>query len=378
MKKILRVATTSALFAGAFLPSVLAAQTEQLSATTQGSGAKEPKIGKDGKPKPVKAARGPAMFFNATGEGPLEVTLKTNMKRIRGDKGDEAPWRQGTLSYSNLDGKQVTIPVQLKTRGIWRRKNCDFPPVRFNFNREAVRGTLFTGMNRPKLVSYCRNDDTYEQYVLSEYQLYRIYNLLTPASHRARLVTMTYADESGKVEAKRHAILLEEPEEVADRFGSKLVKEKGAGPDFMEPHHNALVGVFEYMIGNTDWSIFALHNILLLSQPDGNVIPVPFDFDFSGVVNSRYATPDPKLSIGRVRERLFRGYCGPEAEWTKVIDQFKEKKESIYALYSDTIGKLMKPDLVKNTLEYYDDFYKVINDPKAVRREIVKPCVTGR
>src|SRR4026207_145413 len=123
MKKILRVATTSALFAGAFLPSVLAAQTEQLSATTQGSGAKEPKIGKDGKPKPVKAARGPAMFFNATGEGPLEVTLKTNMKRIRGDKGDEAPWRQGTLSYSSLDGKQVTIPVQLKTRGIWRRKN---------------------------------------------------------------------------------------------------------------------------------------------------------------------------------------------------------------------------------------------------------------
>jgi hypothetical protein len=326
----------------------------------------------------VKAARGAATFYNVTNEAPLEVTLTTNLKRIRGDKGDNAPWRQGTLSYTGADGKPVSIPVQLKTRGIWRKKNCDFPPVRFNFNREAVRNTVFTGLNRPKLVSYCRDDDTYEQYVLQEYQLYRIYNMFTPASSKARLITMTYADESGKVSAKRHAILLEEPEEVADRFGSKMVKEKGAGPDFMEPHHNALVGIFEYMIGNTDWSIFALHNIMLLSQPDGNVVPVPFDFDFSGVVNARYATPDPKLSISNVRERLFRGYCGPQEEWTKVIDMFKQKKDSIYALYSDPIGKLMKPDAVRNTLEYYDDFYKVINDPKKVKREIVEPCIAGR
>jgi hypothetical protein len=377
MKRILRVATASAVVAGAFLPSILAAQTEQLTASAQAT-EKKPKIGKDGKPKPVKAARGPAMFFSATSEGPLEVTLTTNIKRIRGDKGDDAPWRQGTLSYTTADGKPVTIPVQLKTRGIWRKKNCDFPPVRFNFNREAVRGTLFTGLNRPKLVSYCRNDDTYEQYVLQEYQLYRIYNMFTPASTRARLVSMTYADESGKVQAKRHAILLEEPEEVADRFGSKIVKEKGAGPDFMEPHHNALVGIFEYMIGNTDWSIFALHNIMLFSQPDGNVVPVPFDYDFSGVVNARYATPDPKLSIRSVRERLFRGYCGPQEEWKNVIEQFKQKKDSIYALYTDPIGKLMKPDVVKSTLEYYDDFYKVINDPRRVKREIIEPCVTGR
>lgn len=377
MKRILRVVAT-ATFAGAILPSLLIAQNEQLTATAQGTTPKEPKLGKDGKPKPVKAARGPATFFNVSNEAPIEVTLTTNIKRIKGDRGDDAPWRQGTLSYTGSDGKSVTIPMQLKTRGIWRKKNCDFPPVRFNFNREAVRATIFTGLNKPKLVSYCRNDDTYEQYVLQEFQLYRIYNMFTPASPKARLVTMTYADEGGKVQAKRFAILVEEPEEVADRFGQKIIKEKGAGPDFMEPHHNALVGIFEYMIGNTDWSIFALHNIMLLSQPDGNVVPVPSDFDFSGVVNARYATPDPKLSISRVRERLFRGYCGPEEEWNKVIEQFKQGKDKIYALYSDPIGKLMKPDMAKSTLDYYDDFYKVINDPKATKREIFKACVSGR
>ncbi|HUQ20200.1 MAG TPA: hypothetical protein VM099_11360 [Gemmatimonadaceae bacterium] len=374
-KKNLLAIAVVVFSANLVIPSRLAAQA--IAATSQG--VDKPQVGKDGKPKVAKAKRGEMTFFDRTNEAPpIGITLTTNLKRIRGDKGDESPWRTGTLKYAGADGKEIVVPIQLKTRGIWRRHNCDFPPVRFNFNREAVRNTVFTGMNRPKLVSYCRNDDAYEQYVLQEYQLYRIYNLFTPNSHRARLVTMTYADESGKVQATRPAIILEEPEELADRVNTKMMKEKGAGPEFVEPFHNALVGIFEYMIGNTDWSIFALHNIELLSQPDGNVIPIPMDFDFSGVVNARYATPDPKLSISSVRQRLFRGYCGPQEQWAKVIDLFKQKKDSIYALYSDPIGKLLRKDQVDQTLKYYDDFYKTINDPKAVKREIIQPCVTGR
>lgn len=376
MKKILRAVMASAFAASFVIPSVLIAQT---AATTPQGTDKAPKLDKNGKPKEAKAKRGEMTFFDRTNEAPpLAITLTTNIKKLRGDKGDNTPWRNATLKYTGTDGKEVSIPVQVKTRGIWRQHHCDFPPVRFNFNREAVRNTVFTGMNRPKLVSYCRNDDTYEQYVLQEYQVYRIYNMFTPNSHRARLVTMTYADESGKVEATRSAILLEEPEQLANRVNTKLVKEKGAGPDFMEPFHNALVGIFEYMIGNTDFSIFALHNIELLAQPDGNVIPVPMDFDFAGVVNARYATPDEKLSITSVRQRLFRGYCGPEAEFQKVADLFKQKKDSIYALYSDPIGKLMKKDQVNQTLKYYDDFYKVINDPRSVKRELIEQCVSGR
>jgi hypothetical protein len=268
--------------------------------------------------------------------------------------------------------------VKIKTRGIWRKKNCEFPPVRLNIARETSKGSVFYGLDKPKLVSYCRDDDTYEQYVLQEFQLYRIYNMFTPMSYRARLVEMTYADEGGKVQAKRAAILLEQPDLLPERAGLTFVKEKGAGPEFVEPHHGALVGVFEYFIGNTDWSIFALHNITLLSQPDGNVIPVPFDFDFSGVVNARYATTDPKLSIGRVRERLFRGYCVPPEEYTKVFDQFRQAKDGIYALYQDPIGKLMRKDDVDQTLKYYDEFYKTINNPREAKNEIVKACITGR
>ena len=95
------------------------------------------------------------------------------------------------------------------------------------------------------------------------------------------------------------------------------------------------------------------------------------------MVNARYATPDPKLAIDRVRDRLFRGYCGPADEYSKVFDLLREKKDAIYGLYQDDIGKMMRKDVVDQTLKYYDDFYKTINDPRAANREIVKACISG-
>ena len=90
----------------------------------------------------------------------------------------------------------VTVPARIRTRGIWRLKNCEFPPIRINFTNEAVKGTAFRGLDEPKLVNYCRNNDDYEQYILQEFQLYRIYRLLTPVSHAVRLMHLTYADSA--------------------------------------------------------------------------------------------------------------------------------------------------------------------------------------
>lgn len=322
----------------------------------------------------VTKATNPGTFFLS--EEPIALTLTTNIKRIRGDHGDKKPWRDATISYTDSAGKVVTVPAKLKTRGIWRLKNCDFPPVFVNFSREQTKGTLFNGLDKPKLTSFCRDDDNYEQYVLQELELYRIYRLLTPISHKARLLEMTYTDSaSGKVFAKRAAILLEEPQFMAARIGGPLMKVKGATAEDLEPFHNALVGVFEYFIANTDFSISGLHNIELVTDSIGTVYPIPFDFDFSGAVNARYATTDPSLSITRVRQRLFRGYCGPADELNKAVALFKDKKDAIYGLYKDPIGKMLRPKLADETLEYYDEFYKVINDPKKVRREMSEQCL---
>ena len=114
----------------------------------------------------------------------------------------------------------------------------------------------------------------------------------------------------------------------------------------------------------------------LVTQQTGNFIPVAYDFDFAGVINTNYATVDPKLSIQKVRDRLFRGYCEAPDNYDKAIAKFNEQKAAIYALYADDpVGKLIKPKTVEGTLKYYDEFYKVINDAKRTKREIIEDCV---
>ena len=314
-----------------------------------------------------------------TSEEPITVTLTTNIKRIRGDKGENAPWRPGSLTLNDTAGKPVTIPIRLKTHGIWRLKNCDFPPIRLNFNKDSSKHTVFHGLDQPKLTSYCRDNNDYEQYVLQELQLYRIYRLLTPASHAVRLLHLTYVDSAtGKPLTTRYAFIGEEGGPMAARLNGRILKAKGATPDDLEPFADVVVGLFQYLIGNTDFALGALHNAEIVGQETGNFIPVGYDFDFSGAVNARYATPDPRLGTRTVRERIYRGYCVPDEEYPKAVALFNAKKDSIYGLYSDQIGKLLQPNIVKETLEYYDEFYKTINDSRALKRNVIEACLGGR
>jgi hypothetical protein len=324
--------------------------------------------------KAMKHAREAEPFYLAA--APLELRLTTNIGRIRSDKSDNAPWRPATITFTDASGKQISIATEVKTRGIWRLHNCEFPPVRLNFRKEATKGTVLEGLDKPKLVSFCQDRDNYEQLVLEEMQLYRIFGLLTPASHRARLLRMTYADSaSGKVQATRMAFFLEEPEVVAARIGGSLDETKGAIPRDLVTSQDVLAAVFEYLIGNTDWSTFGLHNIELVRTQNGDHLPIPHDFDFSGVVNAPYATVDPKLPIHNVRQRFFKGYCHEPEEFEKVFALFNEKKSAIYALYSDSIGSRLPKKTVEETLKYFDDFYSTINDPHRARHEIFDNCM---
>jgi hypothetical protein len=323
-----------------------------------------------------KLAAAPA-FFEA--QDPIEVTLTANIGKLRGDKSTDAPWRPATMSYKGADGSPLTVPLQARTRGIWRLRMCDFPPLRLNFSGETSKGSIFHRLDKPKLVSYCQDNNSYEQYILQEFQLYRIYQLLTPVSHKARLLRVTYADSgSGKVRARRYGFLLEEPKAIAARLGGKVVEEKGATASDLDPDLDALLGVFQYMIGNTDFSIAGLHNVELLLKDDGNVLPIAYDFDFAGAVNARYAVPDSSLRIPNVRRRLFRGYCVDTASYAKAFALFIEKKPQIYALYNDEIGKLIDGGTVKETLRYFDEFYDTISDPRSARRSIIEPCIARR
>lgn len=319
----------------------------------------------------------PAKLF--TGESPIEFTLTANYDRLRHDRKQEAPWRWASLTLVDSSGGNVEVPLKVRTRGIWRLNQCDLPPLRLDFKKSTVKQSLLAKLDKPKLVMHCRDNDEYEQYILQEFQLYRVYNLLTKYSNRVRLARVTYADSgSNKVIARRWAFLEEEPDALADRVGGIVVKQKGAGPGDLDPNADVLFALFEYFIGNTDWSVNGLHNVEIIDTAIGYV-PVAYDFDFSGAVNTRYATVDPSLPIHRVRDRLYRGYCVPDESYAPAFNLFNEKRDSIYALYRDSLGRLLKGDRVKETLEYFDDFYQTINDPRLAKHEIKDRCLgSGR
>lgn len=321
---------------------------------------------KDHEPRPI---------FQA--QKPIEMTLYAPFSQLRRDRQVETQYRPGYLVYKG-DSSDVRVPVRLRTRGIWRKKNCDIPPLLLNFHKDSAKKTLFTKNDRLRLTLHCRDNDDYEQYVLQEYNLYRVHRQLTKYSYDVRLARVTYVDSEKKdTITTRWAFFQEQDDAFTDRVGVQLVTTQGAGPADLNPYESALFGTIQYFVGNSDFSIRALHNVVLVFKDDEH-IPVARDFDWSGAVNARYAVPNPILKIRTVTQRVMRGYCSDPAEYEKAFALFKEKKDAIYGLYKDELmGPLMKPNVVANTLKYFDEFYDVLNDPRRAKRHIVEECLAG-
>ena len=330
-------------------------------------------------PKPPKtdSASVPPLFASET---PLPVVFTTNFGRLKSDRSEKSPWRSATMSYTDADGKAVTVPMKVKTHGIWRLKHCQIPPLRLNVSNKESRKTLFHDLQKPKMVNVCKDQAGFEQLLLKEMQLYRIYQVVTPMSHRVRTLRVAYTDSaSGKVEATRYAFVFEDPDELADRLHGTIAKTKGAGVEDMDADALAVAYVFEYFIGNLDFSFNGLHNGELVLKSDATpAIPVAYDFDFSGAVDAPYATVDPQFRSKRVRDRVFRGYCANRDAFPAAVALFQQKKDAIYALYRDEVGKLLEPDAVKETLAYFDDFYGDVKTPKDADNNVFSSCVGRR
>src|SRR5256712_1991946 len=228
------------------------------------------------------------------------------------DRGEAKEEHAGGLAFVGPAGDSVALDGRLRTRGNSRlqRRNCDFPPLKLSFDKQQVKHTVFAGQGGLKLVVHCQDRESYEQNLLQEHLLYRGFNLITPKSFRARLARVTHRDNSGKAKpVTGYGFFIEDDDAMARRAGAQGVEPKGVSQLDTDVEHTGLTAMFEYLIGNTDFSVGGLHNIVLIRDSAGTVFAVPYDFDWSGVISTSYAVPDPRLRIKSVRERLYRGYC---------------------------------------------------------------------
>ena len=316
----------------------------------------------------------------------LSTDLETVVRDIGRDLGDNQYEGQqehpATVSYLSTDGDTVAIPVTVETRGHFRRDrdNCNFPPLRVDFRKsdfddETRQTSIFANQNRLKLVLHCQDGRAeYEQYTLQEYLMYRTYNLLSDKSFRVRLAQITYVDTEGRRDSlTKYGFFLEDNDLMAQRVGSAILDTEGIHPLDLEYSSMAVLAVFQYMIRNTDWSVQGLHNIELVGPLEGLVYPIPFDFDWAGVIAPPYAKPDRSLRIRSVRDLHFMGYCRSEREFEQAFSVFNRNQEAIYALHRNQVG--LDEEKLRRMLEDYDRFYHTINRPREVARTILRQCL---
>ena len=313
-------------------------------------------------------------FFNDTSV--LNATITTNLSKMLGRK-KEGEQFGGTFVTTLQGGISTNDPIMLEFRGHFRKDFCYLPPLKINFKNGKDSG--FSALGSLKLVSECKTYGEFDQDLLKEFLIYRIYNLLTDMSFRVRLLNLNFIDSSGKKKAiTEHAFLMEDLKDLAKRNNCHEWKDRKLFAADADRKEMTIVGIFEYMIGNTDWGVAVNHNTrYIISKTDSLARPfiVPYDFDYSGFVNTSYAIPDEKLGIENVRQRLYRGLPRTMEELNDVLDTFKKQKENIYTLISKF--DLLTANSKKEIVSYLDDFYSQINKPEMVKSIFIQNAITN-
>lgn len=306
-------------------------------------------------------------------ESIVDATLEIDMKDLLGKKQKER-FLPATFTMNFADGTSYMQKIEASVRGNFRRETCFMPGLKLNFRKDSL-GPM-AKFKELKLSNGCNTGDEAGQLVIKEFLAYKIYNLLTEKSLRVRLMKVNFKDAAGKKKPyTQFAFMIEDVDEMAKRNGMVEIEGINFDTEVTNREQMTLVALFEYLIGNTDWSVKAYHNIKLIGpKGDNNTRPyaVAYDFDICGLVNPPYATISELLQdqISTVRDRLNRGFPRSLEEMKEAIKIFNAKREEINALVKNNAYLSAKEKSI--TIDYINDFYKIVNDDKQVNKIFVE------
>jgi hypothetical protein len=282
-----------------------------------------------------------------------------------------------------IAGEPQTFAARLEPRGISRRTGgiCNFPPLRFDFG-DDVRDTLLRGQNRIKIVTRCRGGAAYEQLTVLEYTAYRLYNEITPLSYRVRPARITYRDRN---EQTQFNFLIEDVDDLARRNNRMVaidVSPSEVNSAMLDPRAAMHYALFQFMIGNLDWDMVSAragedccHNSRLIAAnatARSGLIPAPYDFDYSGLVNAPYALAPESVPVRNVRQRYWRGYCRTNSELPAAIAHFQSRREALLAVIDGETR--LTEGRRQGARQYIEEFFEIIGNPAQVQRQIVDRC----
>jgi len=314
-------------------------------------------------------------LFNS--EDPLHLTLKADLKTFKKTAKKEN-YHPAEMTCTVDENFQVTDPVRIKARGIARKVLCSLPPIWLNIRHSGMKADSLKDLNinKIKLVVRCRSNKSYEHYVLREYLVYKLYNLITPYSFRVRLVRLTFVDTSKDNEATEDwAFLIEPMNLMCARLNAANIKSQKLSMRTLNPEHMDLVSLFSYMIGNEDLSVTGRHNLKILSvKPPGpqGFTPVAYDFDITGLVNTQYANPRVELGISSVKERYYLGPCRSESEHMESVQKLASCKDELidYIKGFEYLDEKERTDVAA----YIESYFSEAENDNFIERKILSTC----
>jgi len=375
------VKTTSRRLAGAvFCLAMSLLLFTPLQALAQGDDQEATQAEANGESNPISEIEPDSEYLFGSHEL-TELTLELPFKRLF-KKGAVDVSAQGTLVLSNPGGVQTRVPVTINTGSGMRSEYCSVPPLAIRLPREQSETARFKNLKTLYLTTHCRNGKNFEQYLHMEYMMYRMYGLLSEHSLGVRRARIWYVSPGKRSKAiESYAYVIEDLDAAVQRLGLEVVKVPSQQLTDMNPHKLSLFSLFQFLVGNTDWSAFenkpgknCCHNAFLVGKGGTATdrIIVPYDFDQAGLINTSYATSNAKLPIRSVKQRLYRGNCGLNSHLPEAMEALNAARPQFEALFST--DPLLTDKFKKKALKYLAGSYEILNSRDEFEKQIVAKC----
>jgi hypothetical protein len=306
---------------------------------------------------------------------PLNLTLKLNLKEFQKTK-YKGKYHPAELTCHVSESFEVKHDVRVKSRGEFRKGFCIYPPIWLNIRLAGIEAEDLEDVTKVKLVTRCKSQSNYDNYVLREYLVYQIFNLLSPYSFNTRLVKLKYIDTGRKDKVMEDWGFIIEPEDMmAERNNAMAIKNDRLSLATVDKDWMDKVAYFNYMVGMCDYSVTGRHNLKILTLKEygsTGLIPIPYDFDYTGLVDASYAIPMETLGITTVRERYYLGACRSEEVHKKTIQWLASFQDEIRDLILNF--EYMDESERVEMVEYIESYYKSSESKGFINRSIQSTC----
>jgi hypothetical protein len=307
----------------------------------------------------------------------IEMSLKFDLTAYFKTKPKDEYLKANIIIHFN-ETDSANKEIGLRTRGIFRNQYCAFAPIELNIKKANFGYSDLDKVSKLKLVPQCSFNKVNEDYVLREYLAYKLFNVLTDTSFRVRLLTINYLDsKKDRKPIKQFGFIIEPMEMMTARLHCMPIKSKTLNQKSIIPRVMDRLSIFNFMIGNYDWSVPGQHNVQILKSlnfdPTGLCIAIPHDFDWTGLVNPPYAIPTEEVGTENVRERKFVGVCRSKEAFSKDLDIFLAKKEEFYKVINEFpyITQKVKKDII----DYLNGFFdQLVGKRENILYNLVNTC----